>query len=139
MYLVGWLAHSILDSVHLMSPYAGAGANLAMIDSAELALALAKPDWDVAIRAFEEKMQECAEGEASQSAKNMVLFMSKNGAQAAADMFRELFAMIAAGGGPGSHDDGSGHGRGHGCGRGCGRGVLSGTVMDAGHVSSFHN
>jgi 2-polyprenyl-6-methoxyphenol hydroxylase-like FAD-dependent oxidoreductase len=46
------------DAAHLMSPFSGEGANLAMLDAADLALELASAgrDWDAAIQRFELKM-----------------------------------------------------------------------------------
>lgn len=49
------------DAAHVMSPFGGDGANLAMMDGADLGEALLKEDWRAAVAEFEETM--CARAE----------------------------------------------------------------------------
>ena len=45
------------DAAHVMTPFSGEGVNLAMIDAADLAIALADAeDWRAAVRSYEESM-----------------------------------------------------------------------------------
>ncbi|MCK1718681.1 NAD(P)/FAD-dependent oxidoreductase [Bradyrhizobium sp. 141] len=70
------------DAAHLMSPFAGAGANLAMWDAAELASELlATPRPSQAIRAYEAKLFTRAKEAAEESARNLELCISPNGAE----------------------------------------------------------
>lgn len=69
------------DAAHLMSPFAGAGANLAMQDGAALALKfLDSEDLAGAISAFESEMFERAEQEARQSEEGLDMCISQDGA-----------------------------------------------------------
>ncbi|WP_328609892.1 FAD-dependent monooxygenase [Amycolatopsis sp. NBC_00345] len=71
------------DAAHLMSPFAGLGANLAMIDGAELALAIAA---GTPIAGFEAKMQARAAEAAAESAANLEVFLSPRGAEGVAEL-----------------------------------------------------
>jgi 2-polyprenyl-6-methoxyphenol hydroxylase-like FAD-dependent oxidoreductase len=105
------------DAAHVMSPFAGEGANLALIDGAELGAALADAapgEWDAAVRVHEERQQARAATAADHSAGNLDMFISKarcllapplrmctdlaaqGGAQLAADTFREKLAKHKA-------------------------------------------
>jgi len=80
------------DAAHLMSPFAGAGVNLAMRDAAELALNLVEyTDFDMAIQNYEEKMFEYAGNMAAVSASNLKMFFVDN----AAEELAKLIAMYS--------------------------------------------
>ncbi|OON82852.1 FAD-dependent oxidoreductase [Streptomyces tsukubensis] len=77
------------DAAHLMSPFAGEGANLAMLDGAELGRAIvAHPgDTEAALTAYEQALFPRAEASATESAENLVLMFGDNGIQGLVDMF----------------------------------------------------
>jgi 2-polyprenyl-6-methoxyphenol hydroxylase-like FAD-dependent oxidoreductase len=52
------------DAAHVMSPFGGDGANLAMLDGADLAEALLQRNWRTAVTMFEQSMCARAEGPA---------------------------------------------------------------------------
>ncbi|EJD40434.1 FAD/NAD(P)-binding domain-containing protein [Auricularia subglabra TFB-10046 SS5] len=69
------------DAMNLMSPYAGAGANVAMLAAAKLGTALAEAhgrpaeEVDMRIADYEKEICQVAAAEAGKSAKNMRMFM----------------------------------------------------------------
>lgn len=77
------------DAAHLMSPFAGEGANLAMFDGAELAKAiLAHPeDIETALTVYEQAMFPRAELSAIESDHNSKLFFNENSPQSVLDLF----------------------------------------------------
>ena len=88
------------DAAHLLVPFAGAGANLAMADGADLGLALAKAktpsELSERVREYESAMQERAKAEWEESMQNMDVFLSDSAPAAAVEKMKELMA----GGGP---------------------------------------
>lgn len=86
------------DAAHVMSPFAGEGANLALIDAADLAEALLacrkREDVGPAIVKFEQRrMWGRAERAAEKSAQNQSVFAGPGGAPAVAKMMREFFTI----------------------------------------------
>ena len=76
------------DAAHLMSPFAGEGANLAMQDGAELAVALASHphDFESAIGAYERAMFPRSEAAARVSAENLVISLRDDAPQGLLDL-----------------------------------------------------
>jgi 2-polyprenyl-6-methoxyphenol hydroxylase-like FAD-dependent oxidoreductase len=80
------------DAAHLMSPFAGEGANVAMLDATELALAITNSnDVTQAIRDYEQKMFIRAAKAAEESARNLDLFVAPgNTAEIVAELFKKM-------------------------------------------------
>ncbi|MGW6600201.1 FAD-dependent oxidoreductase [Streptomyces sp. NPDC055036] len=77
------------DAAHLMSPFAGEGANLAMLDGAELAAAIvAHPgDTEKALTVYEEALFPRGEAAAVESADNLTLCFSPDAPQGLIEQF----------------------------------------------------
>jgi 2-polyprenyl-6-methoxyphenol hydroxylase-like FAD-dependent oxidoreductase len=79
------------DAAHLMSPFAGEGANLAMLDGAELGQAVAAHpgDTESALTAYEQAMFPRAETSAALSAANLDLIFGDNALKGLLALFTE--------------------------------------------------
>ncbi|MEV0979496.1 NAD(P)/FAD-dependent oxidoreductase [Streptomyces sp. NPDC049915] len=77
------------DAAHLMSPFAGEGANLALLDGAELGLALAAHPGDVeaALAAYEERLFPRSEAAAADSARSGRLLFRPDAPRGLVEMF----------------------------------------------------
>ncbi|MGI5182650.1 FAD-dependent oxidoreductase [Dactylosporangium sp. CA-152071] len=82
------------DAAHLMSPFAGEGANLAMLDGAELGKAIAAHPGDVeaALAAYERDLFPRSADAAREAADNLALCFEDNAPQGLLDRFAALSA-----------------------------------------------
>ncbi|MET9564067.1 FAD-dependent oxidoreductase [Streptomyces tauricus] len=76
------------DAAHLMSPFAGEGANLAMYDGADLASELVEQlDIESALTAYEERLFLRSSDAAGRSAKNLEIFFGPEAPQSVVTLF----------------------------------------------------
>src|SRR5947209_19446030 len=85
------------DAAHLMSPFAGEGANLAMYDGAELGKAIAAHPGDIetALAAYENDLFVRGAEAAREAADNLVLCFDENATRSLIDQFTAYDAVAA--------------------------------------------
>jgi 2-polyprenyl-6-methoxyphenol hydroxylase-like FAD-dependent oxidoreductase len=86
------------DAAHLMSPFAGEGANLAMYDGAELGKAIASHPGNVeaALIAYEQDLFPRSASAAAEADRNLKLFFDENSPQSVVDLFNNYQAATPA-------------------------------------------
>jgi 2-polyprenyl-6-methoxyphenol hydroxylase-like FAD-dependent oxidoreductase len=77
------------DAAHVMSPFSGEGANLALLDGADLAISLIESDdWKIAVKEYEEKMFPRAAEAAIGAAQGIDGAISEHGLEDAVQQFQ---------------------------------------------------
>jgi 2-polyprenyl-6-methoxyphenol hydroxylase-like FAD-dependent oxidoreductase len=86
------------DAAHVMSPFAGEGANLAMYDGSELALAIAAhpADAEAGLAAYESLLFPRSRDAADQSARSLEMLYAPDSPAGLVAMFNDIDAQIAA-------------------------------------------
>lgn len=87
------------DAAHVMSPFAGEGANLAMYDASQLALAVAAhpTDVEIGLAEYESALFPRAEESARESADSLNMIFSENSPKGLVDMFASFDGQKATG------------------------------------------
>jgi 2-polyprenyl-6-methoxyphenol hydroxylase-like FAD-dependent oxidoreductase len=93
------------DAAHLMSPFAGEGANLAMYDGAELARAIVEhpDDIDTALVHYEEELFPRSAASAQQSAESLDVIFAPDAPRGLVQMFAAFDGPDASPGEPADH------------------------------------
>ncbi|UPG87451.1 FAD-dependent monooxygenase [Luteibacter aegosomatis] len=85
------------DAAHLMSPFSGEGANLAMFDGAELGKAIASHSNDIeaALRSYETDLFPRSAAAAAEAARNLKVMFDERAPQSLIDLFADYRAAAS--------------------------------------------